>query len=208
MIESVNLCKNYADQNVLNSINISLNKGEIVGLIGVNGSGKTTLLDILALINLSSGGDIIIDNEIVDNLNKKRLRSKISYVPQDIALFEELTVKENLICWSKLNKEKTMERIMEIEPFFNLQEMFNKKITKLSGGMKKRINIAVALMGEYDYMILDEPLAGVDYENAKMIIDFLVMEKNRGIGILITGHELNLLNEYTDRIIKLEEING
>ena len=208
MIESVNLCKNYADQNVLNNINISLNKGEIVGLIGVNGSGKTTLLDILALINLSSGGDIIIDNEIVDKLNKKRLRSKISYVPQDIALFEELTVKENLICWSKLNKEKTMERIIEIEPFFNLQEMFNKKITKLSGGMKKRINIAVALMGEYDYMILDEPLAGVDYENAKMIIDFLVMEKNRGIGILITGHELNLLNEYTDRIIKLEEING
>lgn len=208
MIESVNLCKNYADQNVLNNINISLDKGEIVGLIGINGSGKTTLLDILALINLNSGGDIIIDNEIVDNINKKRLRSKISYVPQDIALFEELTVKENLICWSKLNKGKTMERIMEIEPFFNLQEMFNKKITKLSGGMKKRINIAVALMGEYDYMILDEPLAGVDYENAKMIIDFLIMEKNRGVGILITGHELNLLNEYTDRIIKLEEING
>ena len=204
MLRGNNICKVYGKQNVLNNIDIKLNKGEIVALIGINGSGKTTLLDILALAQRSDSGNIYIDDELASDDNKDRMRKKIAYVPQDVALFEELSVKENLLCWSKLSKEETLKRIEELEPYFNLQEMYSKKITKLSGGMKRRINFAVALLGEYDYMILDEPLAGVDQENTDRMVGFLKNERDKGKGILITGHERLLITTYADRIINLD----
>ncbi|NLY82268.1 MAG: ATP-binding cassette domain-containing protein [Clostridiales bacterium] len=204
MLRGNNICKVYGKQNVLNNIDIKLNKGEIVALIGINGSGKTTLLDILALAQRSDSGNIYIDDELASDDNKDKMRKKIAYVPQDVALFEELSVKENLLCWSKLSKEETLKRIEELEPYFNLQEMYSKKITKLSGGMKRRINFAVALLGEYDYMILDEPLAGVDQENTDRMVGFLKNERDKGKGILITGHERLLITTYADRIINLD----
>lgn len=204
MLRGNNICKVYGKQNVLNNIDIKLNKGEIVALIGINGSGKTTLLDILALAQRSDSGNIYIDDELASDNNKDKMRKKIAYVPQDVALFEELSVKENLLCWSKLSKEETLKRIEELEPYFNLQEMYSKKITKLSGGMKRRINFAVALLGEYDYMILDEPLAGVDQENTDRMVGFLKNERDKGKGILITGHERLLITTYADRIINLD----
>lgn len=204
MLRGNNICKVYGKQNVLNNIDIKLNKGEIVALIGINGSGKTTLLDILALAQRSDSGNIYIDDELASDDNKDKMRKKIAYVPQDVALFEEISVKENLLCWSKLSKEETLKRIEELEPYFNLQEMYSKKITKLSGGMKRRINFAVALLGEYDYMILDEPLAGVDQENTDRMVGFLKNERDKGKGILITGHERLLITTYADRIINLD----
>lgn len=204
MLRGKNISKVYGKQNVLNNIDVKLNKGEIVALIGINGSGKTTLLDILALAQRSDSGNIYIDDELASDDNKDKMRKKIAYVPQDVALFEELSVKENLLCWSKLSKEETLKRIKELEPYFNLQEMYSKKITKLSGGMKRRINFAVALLGEYDYMILDEPLAGVDQENTDRMVEFLKNERDNGKGILITGHERLLITTYADRIINLD----
>jgi len=204
MLLCKNIYKEYGKQVVLSDIDLEVSKGEIVCLTGINGSGKTTLLDILALTLKQEKGKIIINGKTVDDKNRVTLRNKIAYVPQDVALFEELTVKENLICWSKLDKNSSLE----IEPFFKLEDMFDKKIIKLSGGMKRRINFAVALMGEYEYMILDEPLAGVDIESTDRIIDFLKNERDRGVGILLTGHERYLLNEFADRIINLEGING
>ncbi|HKK95509.1 MAG TPA: ABC transporter ATP-binding protein [Anaerovoracaceae bacterium] len=208
MLKGNNIYKDYGKQSVLKNVDFVVSKKEIVGLSGINGSGKTTLLDVLALILNPDKGEIVIDSDYVSDKNKLELRKKIAYVPQDIALFEELTVKENLLCWSKLNKDSSMKRIKEIEPYFNLEKMFNKKIIKLSGGMKRRVNFAVALMGEYEYMVLDEPLAGLDYESADDLIEFIKNERDKGIGIILTGHERYLLSECADRIIDLEAING
>ncbi len=208
MLKGSNIYKDYGKQSVLKNVDFVVSKKEIVGLSGINGSGKTTLLDVLALILNPDKGEIVIDSDYVSDKNKLELRKKIAYVPQDIALFEELTVKENLLCWSKLNKDSSMKRIKEIEPYFNLEKMFNKKIIKLSGGMKRRVNFAVALMGEYEYMVLDEPLAGLDYESADDLIEFIKNERDKGIGIILTGHERYLLSECADRIIDLEAING
>jgi len=208
MLKGNNIYKDYGKQSVLKNVDFVVSKKEIVGLSGINGNGKTTLLDVLALILNPDKGEIVIDSDYVSDKNKLELRKKIAYVPQDIALFEELTVKENLLCWSKLNKDSSMKRIKEIEPYFNLEKMFNKKIIKLSGGMKRRVNFAVALMGEYEYMVLDEPLAGLDYESADDLIEFIKNERDKGIGIILTGHERYLLSECADRIIDLEAING
>jgi ABC-type multidrug transport system ATPase subunit len=150
MLRCNNICKVYGKQSVLRNIDIKLNKREIVALLGINGSGKTTLLDILALAPRSDSGDILIDGQMVYDDNRDKMRKKMAYAPQDIALFEELSVKENLLCWSKLSKEDTLKRMKELEPYFNLEGMYSKKITKLSGGMKRRINFAVAQLGEYD----------------------------------------------------------
>ena len=207
MIEGKNLTKIYGKQQVLTDVSIEIREGEITALLGKNGSGKSTLLNILAMAVKPDKGRIYVNREDASGPagTAGRLRRTIAYVPQDIALFEELTMKDNLYCWSRLSKEATDARIDELEETFHLKEMEGKKIIKLSGGMKRRVNFAAALMGEYKFMILDEPLTGLDEDTVCRILKMLEEKKRQGVGIIISGHDKGQLLSVADKKILLKD---
>ena len=179
ILRAEGLCKSYGTVNALCEVSFSLKRGEVLGLFGLNGSGKSTLLDIVALAAKPDAGQIIFDGLDV-NSNLTAVRRRIGYVPQEIALFEELTVCENLLCWSKLPGKKAKARAVEVAEKLNLHEIYGKKVAELSGGMKRRVNLAVALLGDPELMVLDEPFAGVDTDNTDGIEKVLKEMAERG----------------------------
>jgi len=213
VIEGKNLTKIYGKQQVLTDVSIEIREGEITALLGKNGSGKSTLLNILAMAVKPDRGSVYVNGEDASGTSGTsvrtgtagRLRRTIAYVPQDIALFEELTMKDNLYCWSRLSKEATDARIDELEETFHLREMEGKKVIKLSGGMKRRVNFAAALMGEYKFMILDEPLTGLDEDTVCRILKMLEEKKRQGVGIIISGHDKGQLLSVADKKILLKD---
>jgi ABC-type multidrug transport system fused ATPase/permease subunit len=141
-LSAVSLGRDYAAVSVLREITFSLRQGEVLGLFGPNGSGKSTLLNILALADRPSVGGLRIDGD--DAAHKAvKLRRKIGYVPQDVALFEELTVKDNLLCWSRLPGREAKRKALELAEVLCLKTLLSKQVGALSGGMKRRVNLAV-----------------------------------------------------------------
>ena len=198
------ISKNYGKLEAIKDINFSLQKGEIIGLLGSNGSGKSTLLNIIALAITADKGNIFINKTDVKK-NLSRARRSIGYVPQEIALFEELSVKENLLCWSKLPGKKAKERCLYIAKKMNVLDLYNKKVSALSGGMKRRVNTAVALLGNPEFLVLDEPFAGVDTYNTEWVENLLRDMANNGTSQLISGHSPEQLLNFVDRFMVLSE---
>ena len=196
------ISKKYGKVNALKEVSFSLERGEILGLFGRNGSGKSTLLDIVALATESESGKIIIDGEEVGS-KRTSFRRRIGYVPQEIALFEELTVKENLLCWSRLPGKKAKQRADEIAERLNLNEFYGKRVSALSGGMKRRVNLAVALLCEPELLVLDEPFAGVDTDNTEIIERVLRELADSGMGIIVSGHSPEQLVPLVDKVLVL-----
>src|SRR5699024_212888 len=139
----------------------SADAGEIIGLVGDNGAGKSTLIKILATLSLPSSGEISLMNQTYRK-NEKKLREYIAYVPQDIALFEELTVMENMKFFQKHTRKKvSKEDLKALLSSVNLQAD-QVKVSNLSGGMKRKLNLAVSLISDPKLLLLDEPTAGID----------------------------------------------
>lgn len=198
------ISKQYGEVKALDHIMFNLSRGEILGLFGKNGSGKSTLLNIVALAVSADEGNIFIDNQNVSK-NLKKSRRRIGYVPQEIALFEELTVEENLLCWSRLPGKLAKKRALEIAEQMNIKDLYKKKVSALSGGMKRRVNTAVALLGEPEILILDEPFAGVDTDNTEWIGELLQNMGKRGVSQMISGHSPDLLYPYIDSVMVLSD---
>lgn len=204
MIKIQSLSKSYNNQQVLHDVSFEIKKGEIVGVAGPNGAGKTSLLNILALIdNYYCGEYFIEENNTKENLNY--YRSVIGYVPQDIALFEELSVKDNLICWSKYNFKKAKNLMQLISLKLDLTEILNKKVKKLSGGMKRRLNIAVALINSPQILVMDEPMVGIDDKHCKLIFSYLKTLSEQGVTQVISCHSIEQLMQISDKILYLNE---
>ena len=197
------ICKSYQKKSVLEDIHLSLAKGQVLGLFGPNGSGKSTLLEIMALVLEPSQGEYFIrDQDAFDN--SKEQRKRIGYVPQDIALFEELSVYDNLMCWNHSKGKEAKQRVEEMIEQFSLSKFSKKKIVHLSGGMKRRVNIAVTVQNDYDILLLDEPFAGMDAENITMLIQHLERYKKQGKTIVICDHSPFLFSELLDWILILK----
>lgn len=202
MIKIQGLSKSFNKQQVLNDISFEIKKGEIVGIAGPNGAGKTSLLNILALIANYDCGDYFIDeNNTKDNLNN--YRTVIGFVPQDIALFEELSVADNLICWSKYNYKKAKNLMQSISIELNLTEILNKKVKRLSGGMKRRLNVAVALINSPQILVMDEPTVGIDDKHCKLIFSYLKTLSKQGVTQVISSHSTEQLIQISDKILYL-----
>lgn len=203
-IRAEGLSKKYSEADALKDVSFSLEHGEVLGLFGRNGSGKSTLLDILALAARPDSGRIYMDGtEISYNLSAARRR--IGYVPQEIALFEELTVRENLLCWSRLPGKSAKLRADETAERLNLTDFYKKKVSALSGGMKRRVNLAVALLGEPELLVLDEPFAGVDTDNTDWIEQKLREMADGGVAIIVSGHSPEQMMPLLDRILVLSD---
>ncbi|GGA86407.1 ABC transporter ATP-binding protein [Ornithinibacillus halotolerans] len=201
MLKLENLSKKYGKNKVIEDLSFSVNPGEIIGLVGENGAGKSTLLRILATIEKPNRGDISF-NQFTYSNNRKEIRKLIGYVPQDIAIWEELSVKENMHFFEKLSfHSKTTEELRNICLDMNLDK-WKDPVKTLSGGMKRKLNIAITLIHDPTVLLLDEPTVGIDLKSKKEIGSYLWKQAKEHQRIIIyTSHDMDEINELCDRII-------
>ncbi|MDG2046008.1 MAG: LPS export ABC transporter ATP-binding protein [Halioglobus sp.] len=190
-----NLAKTYRGRPVIRDVSLSIDSGQIVGLLGPNGAGKTTCFYmIIGIISADKGGITINGTDITSLTMHERARRGIGYLPQEASIFRRLTVGDNILAIletrSDLNKQQRLARRDELLEEFNVQHLRESLGQSLSGGERRRTEIARALATEPDFIMLDEPFAGVDpisVIDIKTIINHL---RDRGIGVLITDHNV------------------
>ena len=199
MLIGSDLSKQYSGVCALHSATVRLQPGSTTMLLGRNGSGKSTLLNILALSAAADSGSVQ-----VDALQGRAARAAIGFAPQEVALFEELSVEENLRCWCRLPASKAKACVADVIERLDLAAERRKQLRKLSGGQKRRVNLAAALMNEPRYLLLDEPFAGLDEESERRVLRLLGEYAKNGCGILIASHQPRLLRDLVEQAIVLE----
>lgn len=205
-LEVKNIYKSYDGKNVLSNVSMQINKGERFGLIGPNGAGKTTLIDIITGLIKADEGEVFLDGMSIKN-NVLKIREKLGLVPQDIALLEDLNAYSNLEYFGGmygLSGKKLKAKIEELLEVTGLTESAKKKVKTYSGGMKRRLNIAAALLHDPEFLILDEPTVGVDPQSRKYIFDFLKSLNERGTTILYISHYMEEIEALCDRLYVLD----
>ena len=164
MLEVQQLHKKYKEKIVLENVSFDLKSGEIVGLVGENGAGKSTLLQLLATVMQPTEGEIRLNGLSYQN-NTKEIRQEIGYVPQDISIWEEFTVEENMLFFEKLSwKRRTREQCRQICLDMQLTH-WKEGVNSLSGGMKRKLNLAISLLHDPELLLLDEPTVGIDLKS-------------------------------------------
>lgn len=205
MLRVNSLKKRYKKKLVLENLTFTVRPGEIIGLVGENGAGKSTLLRILATIDKPNKGSISFFNYLYSK-NRKEIRKYIGYVPQDIAIWEELTVKENMLFFEKLSlSSKSSEELRQLCLDMNLDK-WEEPVKKLSGGMKRKLNIAITLIHEPTMLLLDEPTVGIDLKSKIEIGSYLLKQaKENNRMIIYTSHDMDEINHLCDQVICIGE---
>lgn len=201
IIKTINLTKKYKDVVAVNDLNLTIKSGELFALLGVNGAGKTTTIKMLSTLVKPTDGEAYVNGYNINNQSNK-IKSIIGVSPQETAIAPNLTVQENLelICGVyNFNKEKTNQKTKELTNQFNLTEIVNKKAGKLSGGYKRRLSIAMALISEPKILFLDEPTLGLDVIARSELWDIIRLLK-RKITIILTTHYMEEAEALSDRI--------
>lgn len=208
-IKAEGLIKKYNKERVVDEVDLDVERGQIVGLLGPNGAGKTTTFYmILGLIN-PDGGQIFFDEHNISNLPVyKRARLGIGYLPQEASIFRKLSVGENIkaILENRNLDDDEMEVIIsELLEEFHIANLRDRKGFQLSGGERRRVEIARALAADPAFILLDEPFAGVDPIAVNDIQDIIRYLKKRGLGVLITDHSVRETLSITDRAYIMHE---
>ncbi len=209
MLIAKDLRKTFREKEVLRGISLSIKRGEVVGILGPNGAGKTTLFNALIGFVKVDHGRIDLDGEDITHLPPhKRARKGIAFLPQEHTLFEDLTVMENLMVFLEFFSESREEAVARAESLledFGLLGLQNQKAYTLSGGQKRRLEIARSLITKPSYLFLDEPFAGLDPiivgEIRKVVRDL----KHQDIGVLITDHNVRETISIVDRVYIISE---
>ena len=207
-LEVKNLLKVYGKRQVVNHVSLSVSTGEIVGLLGPNGAGKTTTFYMVVGLIKPEGGDILLDSHDMSNLPMyMRARKGIGYLPQEPSIFRKLTVRQNLeavleiaqFADGPLSKGDIKEEIDRLLLEFNLTEFADRDGYRLSGGERRRTEIARAIAVRPTFMLFDEPFAGIDPIAIIELKKMLSYLKSKGLGILITDHNVRETLSITDR---------
>ena len=205
MLSIQNINKTIKDKNIVNDISFEVPSGCISGLLGPNGAGKTTTFYIIAGLIKADKGDIFLDDENVSSFAMhKRSKMGIKYLPQEPSIFQNLSVYENLLGLAELSfkrKEDIENFITKSIDEFNLSEILNHKGRQLSGGQRRKVEIARTLAANPKIILLDEPFAGIDPIAIDEIKQVLIKLKNKNIGILITDHNVRESLEICDHAI-------
>ena len=193
-LEVVSIAKSYDKRTVLSDISLTVAKGEVLGLLGPNGAGKTTCFySVMGLVKPDSGR-ILLDGEDITNLPMyRRAILGLGYLPQETSIFRGMTVEQNISCVLELSEPDAASRSRELERLldeFGLTRLRESPAMALSGGERRRCEIARALAAKPSIMLLDEPFAGIDPLSISDIRDLVIDLKNRGIGVLITDHNV------------------
>ena len=199
LIKIEKLSKSFGEQKVLDKIDFNLESGEIVGLIGPSGSGKSTLIKtMLGMEKADEGEALVLDYK----MPKREILSNIGYMAQSDALYEMLTGYENLDFFGKMKgvpSDKLKKEIEYIAEIVDLTDDLKKLVSNYSGGMKRRLSLAIALIGSPELLILDEPTVGIDPSLRKNIWKELFKQRDNGVGILVTTHVMDEA-ELTDKV--------
>lgn len=209
MVKLENISKIYKGENefAVKEISLTINKGEIFGLLGTNGAGKTTIFSMLCGLFLPTTGNIFINNMSVKT-QILEIKKIIGVVPQNIALYPTLTAKENLMFFGKMyglkgnNLKNSIENWLEI---FNLSKYSNKKIKNYSGGMKRRVNLIAGILHKPELLLLDEPAVGIDAHSRLEIMQVLKKINQTGTTIIYTSHYLEEAENFCSDIAIIEE---
>jgi len=208
-IRTDNLVKQYKHRTVVNHVSIEVKQGEIVGLLGPNGAGKTTsFYMIVGLIQPLEGHIFLNDTDITGMAMYKRAQMGIAYLPQEASVFRSLSVEDNIMAileFTDLTKAERKDRLDELISEFNMQKVRKNKGSNLSGGERRRCEIARCLASNPKFILLDEPFAGVDPIAVEDIQTIVAKLKDKNIGILITDHNVHETLSITDRAYLLFE---
>jgi lipopolysaccharide export system ATP-binding protein len=209
MLRAENIVKKYKRRTVVDGVNVQVEQGEIVGLLGPNGAGKTTSFYIITgLIKPNSGHVYLGDQEITTLAMYKRAKLGIGYLPQEASVFRKLSVEDNILAILEMTGRSKAEREAKLEELlseFTLQHVRTNMGDVLSGGERRRTEIARALATEPKFILLDEPFAGVDPIAVEDIQSIVSQLKKRNIGVLITDHNVQETLSITDRAYLLFE---
>lgn len=203
MLETTNLKKVFKDKIAVNDVNLYLNEGESIGLLGPNGAGKSTMISMMSTLIKPTSGDITFDGKSVVK-NPNVIRKVLGVVPQEIAVYLELTAYENLKFFGKvygLTGKKLEEKIKEVLDIVGLTERQNDVVKNFSGGMMRRLNIAIALLHDPKIVFMDEPTVGIDPQSRNYIIDMVrKLNEEKGTTVLYTSHYMEEVERLCDRI--------
>lgn len=203
MIKILNVVKKYGNITALDNLSMDIKDGVIFGLLGVNGAGKTTLLSILnGLVDIDEGSIEIFGLDL--KKNKKEIKEISSIIPQHLAFYEKLTVKENLDFFGQIQKAKkeNFDRAIEIN---SLEGLLNQKASTLSGGQKRRLNIAIGLLNDPKIIYFDEPTVGVDPKSRNEILDSIKDYKKLGISVVYTSHYMTEIERICDEVAVIDK---
>jgi lipopolysaccharide export system ATP-binding protein len=202
-LRAENIVKKYRSRTVVKGVSFEVNQGEIVGLLGPNGAGKTTSFYMVVGLIKPNEGKVFIDNqEITTDPMYRRAKKGIGYLAQEASVFRKLSVEENImgvLQMTKLNKEEQKAKLESLLDEFSLQHIRTNRGDLLSGGERRRTEIARALAVDPNFILLDEPFAGVDPIAVEDIQSIVASLKNKNIGILITDHNVQETLAITDR---------
>ncbi len=206
-----NVSKQYEGatlKKALNGFTLELIQGQFLGLIGTNGAGKTTLMSILTGLQNQDTGQLQILGTEINKSIPESIKTKIGITPQEITLYDKLTVKQNLLFFANLFGLSNKEALSQIEVQLKrvgLMNKLNQTVGSLSGGMKRRINLLVSLLHKPDILLLDEPTVGIDIESRGIILELLKDLNNDGVTILFTSHHLDEAEKYCSHICFIDE---
>ena len=203
ILSAKSLYKKYKHRMVVNSISIQVSQGEIVGLLGPNGAGKTTTFYMTVGLIEPYDGNVYLDNKDITKAPMyERARAGIGYLPQESSIFRGLTVEDNLMAIAQMlpiSKKQQKEKVDALLEDFGLTRLRKQLSTTLSGGEKRRCEIARALVNDPKFLLLDEPFVGIDPITVSDIQGIIARLKQRGLGILITDHNVRETLEIIDR---------
>jgi lipopolysaccharide export system ATP-binding protein len=209
-LQAKNLTKKYQGKAVVDQLNITLKPGEILGLLGPNGAGKTTFFYMIAGLIRSDSGKILIDEEdVTDKTVSVRASMGLAYLPQEPSVFGRLTVEENILAALEqrrdINKEQKKRELEKLVEEFQLKKFLKTKSIKLSGGERRRVEIARSLGSNPSFILLDEPFAGIDPKAVSELKETLKKLKNLKLGILISDHNVRETMQICDNVLIMNE---
>ncbi|MFD2567520.1 ABC transporter ATP-binding protein [Pseudotenacibaculum haliotis] len=202
MIHVTNLSKSYSGVKAVNNVSFEIAKGEIFGLLGPNGAGKSTILNMMSTVLPTDEGIIKVD-DLQLNGNAKKFKQLIGVVPQEISLYEELSAYDNLVFWGNLYgipSKELKERIHTILEMIGLLDRKKDLVKTYSGGMKRRINIAAALLHNPKVLLMDEPTVGIDPQSRNHIFEVIEALNKQGLTIIYTTHYMEEVERLCNRI--------
>ena len=208
-IETRQLVREYGKRRVVNGVNINVSAGEIVGLLGPNGAGKTTTFYMVVGLIAATSGQVFLDGEDLTSLPMyRRARRGIGYLPQEASVFRKMTVEQNIRAIAETLPLSRAERDASVEEHLTelgLEHLAKQKAYTLSGGERRRLEISRALVTRPKFLLMDEPFSGVDPISVSEVQKIIVQLKERGIGVLITDHNVRETLRIVDRAYLLHE---
>lgn len=206
-VETRNLSKHFGELQAVDAVTFEVQRGEIFSLLGPNGAGKSTIISMLSCLLRPTGGDALVSGHSIKE-EPMAVKEAIGIVPQEIALYPDLSARENLSFWGKmygLRGRPLQRRIEEVLDVIGLVERQNDRVESFSGGMKRRVNIGIALLHKPDVIIMDEPTVGIDPQSRRHILENVKALNEEGVTVLYTTHYMEEAQELSDHIAILDQ---